>query len=134
MNEVLGDRNRRILIVDDDEAIHTDFRKVLAHAPLTTTDLDESAALVFGEDSSESKEIFDLHDAFQGQEGLELVRSSLIEKRPFAMAFVDMRMPPGWDGLQTIQRIWEADPDIQVVICTAYSDSTFDSQEALRAD
>src|SRR5690606_27038348 len=44
------------------------------------------------------------------------------EGRPFSMAFVDMRMPPGWDGIETIARIWSVDPRIQIVICTAYSD------------
>jgi YesN/AraC family two-component response regulator len=38
------------------------------------------------------------------------------------MAFVDVRMPPGWDGLETTRRIWELDPNLQVVLCTAYSD------------
>ncbi|MGZ8385082.1 MAG: histidine kinase dimerization/phospho-acceptor domain-containing protein, partial [Nitrospira sp.] len=41
---------------------------------------------------------------------------------PYAVAFVDMRMPPGWDGLETIEHLWYADPDIQIVICSAYSD------------
>ena len=38
------------------------------------------------------------------------------------MAFVDMRMPPGWDGLETIGRLWDVDPDLQVAICSAHSD------------
>src|SRR5206468_403202 len=41
-------------------------------------------------------------------------------------AFVDMRMPPGWDGVETIQRIWRIAPDLQMVICTAYSDYSWD--------
>ncbi|MBH0202209.1 MAG: hypothetical protein HP496_07935, partial [Nitrospira sp.] len=46
--------------------------------------------------------------------------------RPYAVAFVDMRMPPGWDGLETIERMWEVDPEIQAVICTAYTDHSWD--------
>ena len=42
------------------------------------------------------------------------------------MAFVDMRMPPGWDGVETIEHLWEVDPDLQVVICTAFSDHDWD--------
>ena len=38
------------------------------------------------------------------------------------MAFVDMRMPPGWDGLKTIEHLWATDPDVQVVICSAHTD------------
>ena len=55
-------------------------------------------------------------------EGLERVRQALAEGRPYAMAFMDVRMPPGWDGIETTAKIWEIDPDLQVVICTAYSD------------
>jgi PAS domain S-box-containing protein len=65
---------------------------------------------------------FDLDSAYQGQEGFALVKKALEEGRPHAMAFVDVRMPPGWDGVETTRRIWEIDPDLQVVICTAYSD------------
>jgi YesN/AraC family two-component response regulator len=46
------------------------------------------------------------------------------------MAFVDVRMPPGWDGIETIARIWEAYPDLQVAICTAYSDYSWDEMIA----
>ena len=48
------------------------------------------------------------------------------ENRPYALAFVDMRMPEGWDGAQTIEHLWQADPRLQVVVCTAYSDYSWD--------
>ena len=51
-----------------------------------------------------------------------MVKRALAENRPYAMAFVDVRMPPGWDGVETIARIWEVDPELQVVVCTAYAD------------
>ena len=65
---------------------------------------------------------FEIESAYQGQEGVALVQQALEEGRPYAMAFVDMRMPPGWDGLETIERLWAIDPDVQVVICSAHSD------------
>ena len=65
---------------------------------------------------------FEVDSAYQGQEGVAKIRQALDEGRPYAMAFVDMRMPPGWDGLETIERLWGIDPDIQVVICSAHSD------------
>jgi len=65
---------------------------------------------------------FEIDSAFQGQEGLAKVQHALNEGRPYAMAFVDVRMPPGWDGIETISRIWKMYPELQVVICTAYSD------------
>jgi PAS domain S-box-containing protein len=46
------------------------------------------------------------------------------------MAFVDVRMPPGWDGIETIAKIWDVYPDLQIVICTAYSDYSWDDMIA----
>jgi len=69
---------------------------------------------------------FDLEFAAQGREGLDKVKASLEKNTPFALAFVDMRMPPGWDGVETIQQIWSVDPRLQVVICTAHSDYSWD--------
>jgi DNA-binding LytR/AlgR family response regulator len=50
-----------------------------------------------------------------------LLKKAGAEKRPYAMAFVDMRMPPGWFGIKTTLEIWKVDPKIQIVICTAYA-------------
>jgi signal transduction histidine kinase len=69
---------------------------------------------------------FEIDSAHQGQDGLELIRSSLKQGRPYAMAFVDVRMPPGWDGVETIGRIWQDYPELQVVVCTAYSDYSWE--------
>jgi len=61
----------------------------------------------------------------KGEEALAMVTQAVHENRPYALAFVDMRMPPGWDGLETIERLWEVDPDLHVVICSAYSDQSW---------
>jgi signal transduction histidine kinase len=65
---------------------------------------------------------FEIDSAFQGREGFDLIVKSIAENHPYAMAFVDVRMPPGWDGVETIALIWQKYPDLQVVLCTAYSD------------
>lgn len=115
--------NNRILIIDDNPEIHADFRKVLGTPAPATGALDSVMAQFFGESTTTSAQAdFQLDSCFQGKEGLEEVQRSLAEGRPYAMAFVDVRMPPGWDGVETITRIWEIDSSIQVVICTAYSD------------
>jgi signal transduction histidine kinase/response regulator of citrate/malate metabolism len=89
--------------------------------------LDEFESALFGASSREDgPPVFEVKSAHQGQEGLTLVEQALGEGRPFALAFVDMRMPPGWDGLETITHLWQADPALQVVICTAYSDYSWD--------
>ena len=60
--------------------------------------------------------------AQQGSQGVTLAQQALASGHPFALAFIDMRMPPGWDGLETIEHLWKADPDVQVVVCSAHSD------------
>lgn len=113
----------RILIVDDNEAIHEDFRKVLLQEQ---EEVPAAAAAFFGSAKVvETEPQIELSFATQGEQGLRLVERALADKRPFSVAFVDMRMPPGWDGLKTIQEIWKVDPDLQVVICTAYTDHSW---------
>ena len=67
---------------------------------------------------------FSVQSAYQGEEGLGIATAAFNEGKPFCIAFVDMRMPPGWDGIETIKRLWALDPDLQIVICSAYSDYT----------
>jgi signal transduction histidine kinase len=116
--------NRRILVIDDNEEIHNDFRSILENRDVSGIDVSEEEAAIFGLETSEATVThgFELDSALQGQEGLKMVQTALDEGRPYALAYVDMRMPPGWDGVETIQELWKADPFLQVVICTAYSD------------
>jgi diguanylate cyclase (GGDEF)-like protein len=118
---------RRILTIDDNDAIHGDFRKILVHSA-TPSKLAGVKALLFDDQPvvASSKVHFEVDSALQGEEGLAKVAEALSIHRPYSVAFVDMRMPPGWDGLQTIQKLWEADPDLQVVICSAFSDYSWD--------
>jgi diguanylate cyclase (GGDEF)-like protein len=113
------------LLIDDNAAIHGDFRKVLcadaedgAQEALARLEAD-----LFGEEkTAAARPNFEVDSAHQGKEGVALARAALERGQPYAMAFVDMRMPPGWDGLQTIEELWRVDPDVQVVICSAHTD------------
>ena len=115
----------RLLVIDDNVAIHQDFLKVLGSTPEKAAE-DEflaAEAALFGEPVEVSERpTFTIDSAHQGQEGVEKVRQALEEGHPYSMAFVDMRMPPGWDGLETIEHLWAVDPHIQVVICSAQAD------------
>ena len=118
--------NRRILLIDDTPSIHEDFRRILARTS-RASELDADDEAMFGEVSGSIGSVgFDLDSAHQGREGLEMVRRSLAAEEPYALAFVDMRMPPGWDGVETIKEIWAVDPQLQIVICTAHSDYSWD--------
>jgi len=111
---------RRILVVDDNPAIHADFQKVLAPAPDRA--LEALRAQLFGPDeSSFAWPTYELCAVLRGEDALRQVRAHLRDD-PYALAFVDMRMPQGWDGLRTVRELWCADPRLEVVICTAYAD------------
>ena len=115
--------NQRVLVIDDNPAIHEDFLKILGSGPDGGADLAAAEAILLGEEPPAAvRPRFEIDTASQGQEGVELAACALSDGRPYAMAFIDMRMPPGWDGLETIERLWAIDPDIQVVICSAHSD------------
>jgi len=119
--------NRRILVVDDNHGIHEDFKKILCSVNANASGLAETEAALFDESPAQkATKTFEIDSAFQGQEALEMVKESLAKGLPYAMAFVDVRMPPGWDGIETIARIWREYPDLQVVVCTAYSDYSFE--------
>ncbi len=119
-------QNRRVLVIDDNRSIHDDFRKILQSGDQSES-LDEARASLFGGEPLLNVLVrFDLDYAEQGQAALALVQLARREGRPYAMAFVDMRMPTGWDGLETIEHLWTADPEIQTVICTAYTDHSWD--------
>lgn len=110
----------RLLIVDDNEAIHDDFKKILLPREMDS-ELAGDEALLFGTATVEST-VFTIDSAYQGQEGLECVQRAQASGQAYALAFVDVRMPPGWDGVETIGHLWNADPNLQIVICTAHSD------------
>lgn len=127
MSELEEMMNRRILIVDDNGDIHGDYRCALDYEA-EEDPLGELEAALFGEQRSAKPcgPRFELIYAHQGQEGVDLLTREAERGRPFSLAFVDMRMPPGWDGLRTIREAWRVDPQLQVVLCTAFSDYSWE--------
>ena len=119
--------NRRILVIDDDRDIRNTYKNILENAPdqlgIYTTRMDRLLSADKADKKFEDVR-FEAHFAGQGQEGFELVQQALAEENPFAVAFVDIRMPPGWDGIETAVRIRKIDPEIEIVMVTAYLDRT----------
>ncbi len=117
----------RILIVDDTPAIHDDIKKVLSDGGAAASALDALEADLFGDvpAATHARTSYQIDSAYQGAEALAKVQSELACGRRYALAFIDVRMPPGWDGIETIERIWKVDPHLQVVVCTAYSDRSW---------
>ena len=118
---------RRILVIDDNRSIHEDFRKILGSKQGGNSALDEVESELFGDTKVEANVTeLEIDSAYQGQEAVALVRAALAQGRPYSMAFVDVRMPPGMDGIETTAALWKVDPNLQIVICTAYSDYSWD--------
>jgi PAS domain S-box-containing protein len=123
--------NNRILVVDDNELIHEDFRKILLNSELNTQenkymDLEKE---LFGSTSSNltiPSINYSIDFAFQGEDAYEMVKNAERNNKPYALIFMDVRMPPGWDGIETISKIWRKYSNIEVVICSAYSDYSWD--------
>jgi diguanylate cyclase (GGDEF)-like protein len=120
-------RGHRILVVDDDTNVLDAYRRVFATSASMTTQADELAAELFGEDGAPSsparhESAWEVLFCRQGSEAVSLVDQARIDGAPFALAFLDMRMPPGMDGLETARRLRQLDHRLNIVIVTGYSD------------
>jgi two-component system, NtrC family, sensor kinase len=123
-------KNRRILIIDDNPDIHGDFQKILAPTDSSCPELSGLEAVIFGDSAATVAATtdvgFQVDGAMQGQDGLTKVTDAVFQNKPYFLSFVDMRMPPGWDGLETIRHIRKIDQKIFLAICTAHSEYTFE--------
>lgn len=123
MNSATDGPRQRILVIDDNLSIHDDFRKVLAPPTEENMSLAALEEELFGPSSgAHAHKAFSIDYATQGEVGLVMLQQSIKEGNPYALAFVDGRMPPGWDGIETIGHLWKESPELQVVLCTAYAD------------
>src|SRR2546426_9287023 len=121
-------RNRRVLVIDDHRSVQKALRKFLGDDFHKHPALNEAyRPLLFGEPQpGQQAPAYEVDSAYNGQEGLEKVHQSLAEAHPYSVAFVDIRLPQGWDGLETITKLWKVCPDLQVVVCTGYSDYSWE--------
>lgn len=117
--------NTRVLVIDDEEAVRNSFREILVPTRRDFSALEAASSSLFGEETrpKPSNELFRFHldEADTGARGVELVSAAAAEGRPYAVIFVDMRMP-GWDGLDTVRHIRKYDKRAEIIFITAYSD------------
>src|SRR5205823_15091283 len=103
MNSSNDQKNRRILVIDDNRGIHNSFREILRGAALDKSTLDEAEARLFGVSPAGRRTLgFTMGSAYQGEEGIALVRGALDKGQPYAMSFVGMCMPCGIDDLESV--------------------------------
>jgi len=114
--------NHRILVIDDVESIHDVFRKILTGRSDLRVVCDKDADLGKTKPVLDKMPVFEIDSAFNGEEGLRLIEKSLIDSNPYSLAFIDVRLGSGWDGVQTTCKIWQQYPDLNVVLCTGFSD------------
>ena len=120
----MRDFNTRVLIVDDQDEIHTDFREMLGTQgwKAASDNLVDAFLPKDFEDTTAYLPSFELSHASSGDEAYEIVKVARQSNQPFAVAYIDIRMPPGMDGVETIQRIRKLERDLEIVIMTAYTD------------
>jgi ActR/RegA family two-component response regulator len=126
---VAGTELLRVLIVDDDRTLHDDYERCLGIRAGESASLRSARDDLFGAVRAPVRVDdvrFHLEHAYSGEVGVETVENGLANDVHYCVAFVDMRMPPGWSGVDTIVGLWRVDPRIQIVLCTAYSDFTWD--------
>jgi signal transduction histidine kinase len=115
--------NLRLLVIDDSPAIHADFRKILQPEEVRDDGFQDLRTRLFADTPKRMPApSYDVDYALQGEEALALVERATAEGRPYSLTFLDVRMPPGWDGIETCERLWKVDPNLLVVLATAHSD------------
>ncbi len=122
MNKDMNHENNRVLVVDDQHEIHDDFAEMLKPVLVRPSTDDLAAAFVGDEEEERFLPEFELLHASNGEEAYEIIRAGRESNRPVAVAYIDIRMPPGIDGIETIRRVRKIDRDIEIVIMTAYTD------------
>ena len=121
--EFKKDWNYRVLVVDDQGEIHQDFEEMLT--PGFTAALTDDLADAFASEVDESfLPKFKLLHARSGSEAYDIVKTTIETGDPIAVAYVDIRMPPGMDGIETTQRIRAIDENIEIVLMSAYTDKS----------
>ena len=118
------EKKSRVLIVDDSKPIHDDIKSILIDTEEKNEKVAELEKALFNieEVDDEIKFDFNINDAFTGEEAVEMVKKSEDEGYPYELIFMDVRMEPGIDGVEALDRVWKINRDIKVIICTAYSD------------
>ena len=123
----------RILITDDNSAIHEDIESILGQNQIGNQELDDLDSELFGNSEKDSKNdmspivSYTIEHAYSGEEAIKKVAAANAENNPYALLFMDVRMPPGMDGIVAVQKIWEKYPNTEIIICSAYSDYSWDS-------
>lgn len=119
---------RNVLIIDDSSNIHEDFKRVLTPSQnKSAKSLDELEEKVLGESFTPKNTApeYKLSFASSGPEAVKKLKEAKEQNIDFQLVFLDIRMPGGMDGVETLSKLWDIDSRLEIVLCTAYSDYDF---------
>jgi len=126
--------NTSVLVIDDEEMVRDNIEEILLPRKNSAESdgVDAAASILFDTPvkpliAPRTSNIpnFTVDKASNGMEGLELVKKSIKEGRPYAVIFLDMRMP-GWDGMETAEQIRKFDSKAEIIFVTAFSDRSIE--------
>lgn len=128
--------NTRVLVIDDDENVRNSFSQILSPGNTIRENeakLKKSEAILFNGNTNSHSFLnrssatfnFEYSEASNGKQGYEMVKKAINENKPYAVVFVDMRMPE-WDGLETVQQLRQIDKRAEIIFVTAYSDHSIE--------
>ena len=131
MTELNETTSNRILVVDDDAQLLDEFKRCLGEGIDTdsnTSTLSDLEKVLFGDDTDKSDTArFNVETRGQGEAAVEAVRDAVKVGQPFSIVFLDIRMPPGIDGIEAAKQIRALDPDVNIVIVTGSASSEVDN-------
>jgi CheY-like chemotaxis protein len=107
----------RILIIDDIQSVRNAMRAFLC-PPVSAQDM---VAQIIAKGAAPQRQKLQIDEASQGEQGVAMVRDALQAGLPYDLVFVDMLMPPGIDGIETVGNIRQIDPEARIVVCSALS-------------
>lgn len=129
MSAIQNQQIIKVLVADDDERVLECYREAFGDVEQTNQMrvLDVLAAELFDTNKRlESQPRFVCVACNQGSDAIRAVEAARIEGAPFDVVILDIRMPPGIDGVEAGSQIRERDPDVEIIFVTGYSDVPFD--------
>jgi two-component system NtrC family sensor kinase len=129
----MNDINTSVLIIDDEQMVRDNIEEILLprHHTIENQQINHAASILFDTPApilaplTSNIPLFKVDKAANGKEGLEKVKDSVVNNRPYAVIFLDMRMP-GWDGLETAIQIRKYDNKAEIIFVTAFTDRSIE--------
>jgi signal transduction histidine kinase/CheY-like chemotaxis protein len=125
--------NTAVLVIDDEELVRDNIEDILMpnYNDEEQENIDQAFNILFDVPKpllgTRARGIpeFTVAKASNGMEGARMVKKAVENGTPYAVIFLDMRMP-GWSGLETAMEIRKYDVKAEIIFITAFSDRSID--------